>query len=150
MFTVNRNPTPAELRKFGWAMLGGFGVLGALLWILHGWRTESGLLAWTGAPAQIAAPCLWVAGIVLWVVSRLSPAIARPVYVAWMSVTVPIGIAVSTALLTVLYFVLLPVFSVIVRLGDPLRKKLSRGGAESYWEEHKPYEATLDRMERLF
>ena len=67
-----------------------------------------------------------------------------------MSVTVPIGIAVSTVLLTVLYFVLLPVFSVIVRFGDPLRKKLSRGGAESYWEDHKPYEVTLDRMERLF
>jgi hypothetical protein len=65
-----------------------------------------------------------------------------------MTVTVPIGIAVSTVLLTLLFFVVLPVFAIIVRMGDPLRKKLTQD--DTYWEDHEPYEPTLDRMERLF
>ncbi len=72
---------------------------------------------------------------------------ARPVYVAWMTVTVPIGLVMSTVLLTVLFVFVLPLFSLIVRWSDPLQKKL---GASTYWEEYKPHEHTLERMRRLF
>jgi hypothetical protein len=41
----------------------------------------------------------------------------------------------------------LPLFSLIVRFGDPLRKKL--GGA-TYWEPYRPHEPTLERMRRPF
>ena len=64
-----------------------------------------------------------------------------------MRTTVPVGTVMSTVLLTAVFVVVLPLFSIVVRLGDPLRKKL--GGA-TYWEDYKPYEHTLDRMRRLF
>ncbi len=148
MFTVNKNPSEAELRKFGWAMLTGFGVIGAILWFLA-WRKygESGLLDWTGTGLQMVALCSWVLGIGLFALSLTSAASAKPVYISWMTVTVPIGIVMSTVLLTVLFVLLLPLFSLIVRMGDPLRKKL---GGRTYWEEYRPHEHTLDRMRRLF
>ena len=118
MFTVNKNPTADDLRRFGWAMLIGFGVIGVILWIAQWYGArDSGLLHWVGNGQQIAASCLWVVGIALCVVSLLSPAAARPVYVGWMSIAVPIGIAVSTILLSVLFFLLLPLFSVVVKIG---------------------------------
>ena len=149
MFTVNKNPTADDLRKFGWAMLIGFGVIGVLLWIAQWYAARDlGLLHWAGSGQQIAALCLWAAGIVLCAVSLASPAVAKPVYVVWMSIAVPIGIVVSTILLSILFFLFLPLFSLVVRLGDPLRKKLHTG--ETYWEDYKPHEATLERVKRPF
>ena len=60
MFTVNRNPTPNDLRKFGWAMLVGFGAIGLFLWVMA-WRKHGGQgpLGWSAADAQIVALCLW-------------------------------------------------------------------------------------------
>lgn len=86
-------------------------------------------------------------GILLVTISVNAPGLARPIYMGWMTVTVPIGIVMSTILLTLLYFILLPVFALIVRSGDPLRRRL---GANSYWEDYKPYEHSLERMGRLF
>lgn len=149
MFAVNRNPSAADLRKFGWAMLGGFGGLGALLWVIHWWRVSEGaLFEWSGHGVQVTVLCLWALGLVLWVLSLLSLALAKPVYVFWMMVTVPVGIVVSTVLLTLLFFIVLPIFAVIVRAGDPLRKRLTPD--DTYWEDHEPYEPTLERMRRLF
>jgi hypothetical protein len=68
-------------------------------------------------------------------------------YVTWMRASTPIGLAMSTVLLSVLFLFMLPLFSLVVRLGDPLRKKL---GETTYWEDYKPHEATLERMRRLF
>ena len=141
MFTVNKNPSVSDLRKFGWAMLFGFGVLGAILWIVAWRRYGGGSFGWSGAVG------LLVLGIGLWVIGVTAPNTARPVYVAWMTVTVPIGLVMSTVLLTVLFVFVLPLFSLIVRWSDPLQKKL---GASTYWEEYKPHEHTLERMRRLF
>jgi len=73
--------------------------------------------------------------------------LGRPLYVAWMTGAMAIGAVMSTVLLTVLYFVLLPVFS-LIRFKDPLRLKLKAEG--SYWEDPSPHEATLDRTSRQF
>ena len=148
MFAVNKNPSASDLRKFGWAMLGGFGVIGVILWVTA-WRRHGGdgVLGWSSAGAQVVAVCLWALGAGLCALPLLSPALAKPVYVAWMRVTVPIGMAMSTILLTVLFVFVLPVFALVVRVGDPLRRKL---GGTTYWENYKPYEHTLDRMRRLF
>jgi len=132
MFTVNKNPGVSDLRKFGWAMLIGFGAIGVILWVVAKQEVAFGLFG---------------LGVGLCVIGIAAPSIARPVYVAWMTATVPIGIVMSTVLLTVLFVFLLPLFSVIVRRGDPLRKKL---GASSYWEDYRSQEHTLERMRRLF
>ena len=148
MLAVNRNPSPADLRKFGWAMLIGFGAIGLFLWVMA-WRKYDGHgpLGWSGAGAQIVALSAWILGIGLLALSLASPALTKPVYTAWMTVTLPIGIAMSTILLTLLFVFLLPLFSLIVRMGDPLRK---RQGGMTYWEDYKPHEHTLERMRRLF
>lgn len=148
MFTVNKNPTPTDLRKFGWAMLFGFGILGAILWFVHARKVEIGLAAWDGSAAQLASSFMWVAGVLCCLVSRVSPTSAKPIYVIWMSVTAPVGLFMSTMLLTILFVVILPIFSLIVRTGDPLRKKRTAGG--SYWEDYKRHEPTIERMRRPF
>ena len=148
MFAVNKNPTTQEIKKFGVAMLIGFGVLGALVWYLHARKGELGLTVWDGSAAQIVAIVIWAVGGLCFVVSLVSPRAARILYVGWMTITVPIGLFMSTVLLTVLFVVILPVFALIVRFGDPLRMKLTTGG--TYWEDYKPYEPTLERMRRPF
>ena len=148
MFTINTSPSVGDLRKFGWAMLIGFSVIGGVLWATA-WRKYGGhgLLGWSGVGAQVVALCLWGLGAGLCTLSLYSPASAKPVYVTWMRATVPIGTVMSTILLTLVFVLVLPVFALIVRMGDPLRKKL---GGSTYWEDYKPHEPTLERMRRLF
>ncbi len=149
MFTVNKDPTPDDLRGFGRAMLIGFGVLAVALWVVVWWRGgRENLLAWSGASLEVVAVILAALGLALCVVSLASSAAAKPIYVAWMSVTVPIGIVISTILLSVLFVLLLPLFSLVVRFGDPLRRRRFAGG--TYWDDYKRHEATLERMGRPF
>lgn len=148
MFTVNKNPSTIDLRKFGNAMLLGFGVLAAILWMLPAWKGGAAALSWSWRTGQFVAVVFAVLGIGLFTLSRASLAATRTVYIGWMSLAVPIGIVMSTIALSILYFALLPVFSLIVRRSDPLRKKITRSG--TYWEDYKHYEPTLERMKRQF
>jgi len=149
MFEVNRNPSTKVIRQFGVAMLVGFGAIGAILWTMAWWKaTQSDGGAPPNPSVRNVAVCLWALGVILFGLSRVSPSATAPVYVAWMSVTVPLGIVMSTIGLTLLFVFLLPFFSIIVRLGDPMRKRLTTNG--SYWEPYKPHEATLERVRRPF
>lgn len=149
VFAVVRNPTGSMLRKFGVAMFFGFGVLGTVAWASQSFHDRSvGGLTWTGHWTQVASLCLWAFGVALGTISFGPRALARPVYVGWMTVTMAIGVVMSTILLTVLFVVLLPPFSLVVRLGDPLRKRL--GHASSYWVPQKSHEPTMERMRRPF
>ncbi|MCB9850922.1 MAG: hypothetical protein H6817_09500 [Phycisphaerales bacterium] len=145
MHTVNRNPSSRELHKFGWAMVLGFGVLGTLGWYFAG---ETNGWAWRGETAQRVAVAFWTLGPLLLVISFGPKALAKPVYIGWMSVGFFIGGIMTAILLSVLFIVLLPVFS-LVRFADPLRMKLRPPG-ESYWEDHKHHESTLERTIRPF
>jgi len=142
---VNRNPSTTELRKFGFAMVFGFGVLGLLFWYAAG--TPNGW-NWRELPLQKVAIAFWILGPLLLLVSVGPQAIARPVYVGWMSVAFFIGGIMTVVMLSVLFIVLLPVFS-LIRLGDPLRLKLKPPG-ESYWEDHVHHESTPERTLRPF
>jgi hypothetical protein len=144
---VNRNPTQQDIHGFGWAMLGGFTFLSILSWTAA-WRSGAPLTGWSGAGGQIAAVSLALLGVLLFLVSRAAVSVAKHVYLVWMTVGLMIGIAVSTILLTFMFLLALPLFSLIVRAGDPLRKKV--GKSASYWQNYKPHEPTLDRMRRLF
>jgi hypothetical protein len=145
MALVNQNPSVGELRKFGWAMLLGFGVIGVVLWYAgphpNGWT-------WTGVAPQQVAVVAWILGPTLWLVSFGPRPVARPVYVAWMTVATYLGTLVTFVLLSVLFVVLLPVFS-LIRFKDPLRFKL-RASGDSYWEDHTHHESTLERTIRPF
>lgn len=147
MFHVNRHPNSRDIRTFGWAMLGGFGFLAAFFWIAA-WRGGATLTAWSGSAGQITAAVLLSLGMVLFALSHVAVSASKHIYVLWMTVGLAIGLVVSTILLTFLFFLVLPFFSLIVRRGDPIRKKA--GSVESYWEDYKPHDPTLDRMRRLF
>lgn len=148
MFSVNKNPSVSDLRFFAWSMLLGFNGVSATIVVVLWWRFGTFESLWeTRTLPVIGAILLALAGTVSGLLSLLSIGLARRSYILWMSATVPVGIVMSTVMLTVLFVILLPVFSLIVRMGDPLRKKL---GASSYWENYKPHEATLERMRRLF
>jgi hypothetical protein len=149
MLTINRNPEARDLRQFGWAMLLGFGAIGLLLWLVPWLRAgDPSVLAWTGCGGQIGAICCWGVGAILGGWALAAPATAKPAYILWMSLTVPLGVAVSTVVLTLLFLFLLPIFSLIARMGDPLRK--NRNNGDTYWEDYRPHEPTLERMARLF
>lgn len=144
MFTVNRNPTPRDLQWFALGMLVGFPAISMLLIYFSRGKAADGHATATMTALAIG---LSVVGILAGILALTLPVAGRKLYVAWMTLTVPIGLVMSTLLLTMLFFVLLPVFSLIVRRQDPLRKRL--GGA-TYWEDYKPHEPTLERMRRAF
>ncbi len=149
MFTVNKNPTPQDLKKFGSAMIIGFGTLAILLWVLPWIRSgDSSVLQWSGSRGQLTAIIFVGLGLFLAILGHGMPAVAKPVYVTWMTIATPVGLFMSTLVLSVLYFFLLPVFAILVRRSDPLRTKTE--GKETYWENYKPYEPTIERMRRPF
>src|SRR5690349_15528406 len=99
MRTVNRNPDAKELRSFGWVMLAGFALIGALAWYSSvkepgAWLTH-GSWAWTGARKQVAALAFWALASSLWGVSLFAPKLARPVYVVWMTAAGYMGLVSS-------------------------------------------------------
>lgn len=146
---VNKNPSRGELRTFGYVMLFGFWLIGALLFFGPWLKTRDVLaLGWTASSLQITAVALQGLGVILCVLGLTAPSLAKPVYVVWMTAAMAMGLVMTTILLTVLFVVLLPVFSLVVRLGDPMRKRLN--GTDTYWEDFQPHEATLERMRRLF
>jgi hypothetical protein len=147
MTTVNRRPRRAELRKFAVAMLIGFGVLGAVAWLITERKATGSWFTWSGGPTWPVV-VLWLAGLTLAGSTLLPYPVARGVYVAWMTGASWIGVVMSHVVLTLLYFVLLPPFSLIVRWKDSLRRRLEPG--KSYWEPCEPSEPTMERMRRMF
>ena len=53
----------------------------------------------------------------------------------------------TTVLMTIIYFLIVPIFS-LVRFSDPLKLKLKKGSA-SYWEPKKEVDTSLEKMKQL-
>ena len=145
MLDINLRPSPRTLRSFGFIALAGFGLLGGVIY------AKGGLfgLDFGGASAP-AAYVLWILGLVSAVLSLLAPAANRPLYVALVLVTCPVGYLVSHVLMaTVFYGVITPIGLVFRLLGrDPLHRRFDRH-RPSYWVPHRPT-ATMERYFRQF
>ena len=151
MQAVNRNPTRSQIHVFGLVVLGGMVVIGALLWyrglLAPGrWWPDAGW-GWNGSSSQVIAIVLCVVGIWIAVECLVSYVLGRLLYIVWMTGAMYLGVVTTTLMLSVLFFVLLPVFS-LIRFKDPLRLKLK--ASDSYWEDPTPHEATIDRMRKPF
>lgn len=143
---VNRNPDRRTIRQFGWSMILGFGVLAMALWFL---RVPPSLRwHWAGQSTQIVCAVLAGVGLMIGVMAFLWPTAGRWFYVAWMSATRLMGIAVFFIGLSIAFLIVLPVFSLIIRRMDPLRRRLHPD--RTYWEDATPIEHTLERMRRPF
>jgi hypothetical protein len=133
MLPINRNPAPRELRSFARLWFPSFVLLlGGIIW----WRGDSmtgAIVAW-GIGGAIAAAVLASANI------------ARIVFVGLLTITYPIGLAISTIVLAFMFYVVFTSFGLVMRLAgrDPLR--LKQRDAASNWT---PYEQ-IDDPERAF
>lgn len=145
MFTINRNPSTKDLHWFAVGMIVGIPAVALLL--LWKWPDRGGGVESAFRLAQMILIGIAVIGVAVGIAALASPTMGRKLYIGWMTVTIPIGIVMSTIMLSLLYVFLLPIFSLIVRRQDPLRKKL---GGSTYWENYKPHEPTLERMRRPF
>ena len=118
MVHINWHPGAGELRKFGVAMLVGFGLIG-------------GLLLWKQLPT--AATVCWGFGAVAGAGGLSGTKAAMPIYVVWMGVALVMGNIVSRVLLAVIYYTVFTPMGVVRRLmgRDPLQ--LRRPQQDTYW-----------------
>ncbi|MGH7483259.1 MAG: SxtJ family membrane protein [Longimicrobiales bacterium] len=124
----NWNPDARELRTFGWVWLAGFGAFGALA----AWRTGAFAGDGTWTPTLV----LWTIAIVVATIALIRPTAARPIYRAWMALTLPIGYAVSYIVLGAIFYLVFTPTALLMRLigRDALKRTIERD-AVSYWED---------------
>jgi len=124
LIQINRNPSRKELNWFGALFAVFFGLIGAMAWWRFGSRT--------------AALALWSLGAIIPAVYYAVPSIRRQMFVGWMYLAYPIGLAVSTAMLAIVYYLVFAPIGLALRAfgHDPLRRRADPS-AKSYWIEHR-------------
>lgn len=123
MIQVGWNPTTRALRQFAVTCPIGFGLIG-----------------WMASRFGAAAWWPWVgigAGLVLMLAGLMRPLGLRPLYVAIMILTAPIGWIVSNVFAAVFFFLILTPLGLFFRVirRDPL--SLRERGLSTYWREHR-------------
>lgn len=142
MLEINLRPSTRELRQFGFIALAGFGLLAAVVYWRHG------LFGFDfGRSAGTVAATLGALGGLSALLSLVFPAANRPLYVALVVCTYPIGLVVSNVLLALFFYGLLTPVGLLFRLlgRDALHRKLDPQ-ASTYWVSHH----TPDTMHRYF
>jgi hypothetical protein len=133
---INKQPTPRELRWFGLALLGFFTILGSMIL----WRTGNSLVP----------KILWTTGALVVSVYYLAPPIRRPIYLAWMTLTHPIGWIATQLILALVYYGVITPVGLVMRIAgrDTMGRTFDRQ-ATSYWIE-RPKKTAADRYFRQF
>jgi len=125
MIQVDWSPGPRQLRQFAGAAVPGFGLVGYAV------------LRATGSLE--AAGAVWAFGALAALVGLVVPTAIRPLYVALMALTLPIGMLVSHVLLRAIFYGVLTPLGLLFRLfrRDPLSLRRAPGQG-SYWTAHAP------------
>jgi hypothetical protein len=130
---------PATLRAFGWQVGGVLALIG-------------GVVAWrTGGVGPVSGALLGFGGALVLVGLTFAWAL-RPVYRAWMAVTLAMGFVVSHVLLALVFFGLVTPIGLVMRLfgHDPLGRTPAPPGG-TYWKDREPYDPhDPTRLERSF
>ena len=131
---INWKPTPRELRKFGVAMIVGFGILAALAYL---WW-EMPRLAWG----------FGIAGAVAGLLGLTGTAAAMIVYLPWMAIAFVMGNIVSRVLVAAFFFLLITPMGLVMRVvgKDAMQRKNRR---PTMWSD-LPVRTDPDRYERQF
>ena len=133
LLTVNLKPTRPELRQFGVIAMVAFGLLGG--WLL--WRGT--LLGFDlGRAARVVAYALWGVAALSGVFSAVAPGANRPLYVALIVLTYPIGWVLSHVMLAVLFYAMITPIGLVFRLlgRDSLNRRFD-ADATTYWVAHR-------------
>jgi hypothetical protein len=122
LITPQWHPDTKVLRQFAVVSLFGFGTMAAVVWRAHG----------AGWPAALLA----VFGVLVCVVGLLRPSWIRPIYVALLAISLPIGWVVSSLLLRIFFYGVVTPIGLLFRAlrRDPLQ--LRRPMSRSYWQDH--------------
>lgn len=126
MLKLDLNPKDSQLRQFAWVSLIGFPLIG---WVLLHWRFGfSTTVAWA----------LTAVGVVVFALGMASTKTIKPLFVGLMLIAVPIGIALSTVVLGLVYYLLFTPVALLFKLmgRDKLHRHLDPQ-ATSYWVERK-------------
>ena len=120
-----RNPTPKQLRQFGLTVGAALLVMGTILYWRH--------------PGRHIHPYLWWVGGSLVLTGALLPRVLRLPYQLWMAAAYTIGLASTTVILSVTFFLAFTPVAVLLRLRgrDTLDLRWARGSARSYWRERE-------------
>jgi hypothetical protein len=125
LITLNKNPSPTELRWFGVMFAAFFGLFGMVAWFFWG-RPEIARWMWLVAGALVA-------------IYYLVRPFQRPMYLGWLFAAYPIGWTVSHLLMGIVYFLLITPIGLIMRAvgRDPMQRRFDPD-ASSYWRDHVP------------
>ena len=123
--SLNLKPTPRELRQFAVICLVGLALVGVVLRWRFGLHTAPVVLA-------VLAPLIAGAGLA-------APQAVRPLYVALVIVTYPIGWVISHLVLALTFYVVFAGIGLIFRLlgRDVLGRRFDPSAA-TYWVRRRP------------
>jgi len=121
---------------FAWLWLICFGLFGVLTAYRAGAWSGEVPLGWQ-QPWK-AALVIWSAALVVGIAGIAYPRLVRPVYVAWLALSFPIGWTISNVLLLVTYYIIFTLVSVILRIvgHDPLNRRFETRKS-TYWSPHE-------------
>ena len=122
---INWKPDARALRKFGVAMLVGFGLIGLLLQFGPHHR-------------PLAARVCWGFGAAAGLLGLTGTRAALPVYWAWMGLAFVMGSIMSRVVLTVFYFGMITPMGWGMRLAGRDKLRLRRRDVKTYWSDLPP------------
>ena len=134
MIHLDLNPSAKKLRQFGWIAP----IMLLAIGLMLRWRVGLSLSGLVG---------LCLVGVLLFLMSRVSSKLVRPVYVGLMIIGFPIGWVISHLVMLLFYFGIITPVALIFRLfgRDMLHRRWDRQ-CETYWTEH----LRCDNVERYF
>ena len=146
MIEIDLKPESAKLRQFGFVAFAAFGLIAGLI----AWR--GGLFGISfGDGARTVAIVLASLGGLAGLLSLVAPAANRPLYVAIVLITWPIGFVLSFLVLGTLFYLILTPVGLFFRLigRDPLHLSYDRN-ADTYWHERSTEKRDPERYFRQF
>ena len=128
---IDWRPDRPKLRQFAGIFMIGLDLVG----LLAAWRLGN-----LSGPGWHPAPIiLWAVATVVGVIGLATPRAVKPVYIAWMAMTLPIGWIVSHLALACIYFLVFTPVALIFRVigRDAMCRKFDRA-AGTYWVRRNP------------
>jgi hypothetical protein len=121
LVSLNLKPSQKQLRDFGFVSLVMFFIIGLLLLGL-------------GKVAAKGCISFCLVGVVLYILSRISVALIKPVYLGMIVATYPIGWVVSHLVMALFYYGIITPVALFFRIlnRDPLCRKYEPE-ADTYW-----------------
>ena len=135
---IDWRPDRRGLRKFGVAMLIGFGLMGLSFWF-----------GWPLAASQAVVLALWGFGAVAGLLGLSGTAAALPIYWLWMGIAFVTGSIMGRVTLGLAYYLVFTPMGLLGRLLGRDRLALRRPSTESYWHDLR-HDTSPPRYERQF